>query len=341
MADRLDDLARSLATPVSRRRALRLAAAAAVTSIVAARTTPAPAHRTLDGCPTCPRGNDPPSFTQFCGHARGVGCLFVCCPATHTCCQTDTVVVCCREGFTCGPIVNDGPTCTCKNPCGGACCADGEKCVDMVAGRCCAVPCGKECCGEDEKCVDPKRGTCCKKDSERACIGRNQTICCDSTLQTCCAGSRVTQCCGYGETCDPNGGCKCRPGFPKQCVDDCCKRTDKCCIGPSGRGFCAPRGWTCCGDTVALEGIEECCAGRFPFHPRFERCCGVSGKCPRTAECCPDGCCPAGSSCCDHGCCAFDGTPIGRARPFIHTPDRKAQALRAARVAQGSRPPVP
>src|SRR4029079_11736436 len=143
-------------------------------------------------------------------------------------------------------------------------------CVDAVAGKCCAIPCGKECCAAGEKCADPRRGVCCKT-SERACIGRSETTCCDATLERCCSGSSVTQCCGYGQTCDDAGGCRCRAGYPKPCLDDCCRRTDKCCHGPSGRGFCAPPGWKCCGDTVALE-HEQCCAGRFPFNPRFQRC---------------------------------------------------------------------
>ena len=111
----LERIARALAAPMSRRRALRLAAAAAGTSLFTLKTERA------YGCQSCPQPNDPPHWTQFCGHARGVGCLYVCCPPEFTCCQTEKGVVCCKVGYGCGPVVDNLPTCSCKQPCGAGC----------------------------------------------------------------------------------------------------------------------------------------------------------------------------------------------------------------------------
>jgi hypothetical protein len=325
MPSTLDTVALALTEPISRRRALRLAAGAAVASFFGAK-----ADSALADCPSCPRMSDPPNYSQQCAVPRGVGCIFVCCPLEFACCTASHGVVCCREGYTCGPPITSGqeqyPTCKCINDCGGNCCKPDETCADIETGLCCAVPCGKTCCRSGEKCVDPDRGVCCKS-YEQGCRGRNETICCDESLETCCAGSTVTQCCGLGQTCGDQGNCKCKRDRPVECLDDCCKRTDRCCHSLEGKGFCIPRAWKCCGDSFAMPG-EECCAGRFHYNPRFQRCCGLSGVCPTHSECCPDGCCPAGSSCCAHGCCNAAGQVVGPKRPFEQVSDRRAARIR-------------
>lgn len=323
MPSPLDDLALALTSPISRRRALSLTAAATVTSFFGLRTGTGTAQ---GACPSCPRASDPDNYSQFCGHPRGVGCLFVCCPPEYTCCQTDTVVVCCREGYECGPIVNGGHTCRCKNDCGGACCKPDETCVNSELGLCCqGVGCGEKCCRAGEKCVDPSRGVCCKS-TEKGCIGQNQTICCDADYGRCCAGSTrlsVTSCCGLGQTCTDQGLCKCTRARPVDCHDtECCKRSEKCCETPSGGGRCIPSDWRCCGETAAGP-WESCCAGRFPYVPAFQRCCGVTGICPKNAECCPDGCCPEGTSCCNRGCCNAAGARVAVKSPFMRVRSRE------------------
>ncbi len=321
MGLRLDDIAMAVAEPISRRGALRVAGAAAVTTFFGVRTGTAKAD-----CPTCPRSVDPPTYSQRCSVARGVGCIFVCCPQTYTCCTTDLGVVCCREGYGCGPVNQFGqPTCKCANSCGSGCCKPGETCADPATGLCCQIPCGETCCKSGQKCADPRRGVCCQE-FEQGCIGKNTTLCCDATFGTCCAGSVATQCCGYGQKCSADGACKCQPGHRKECVDTCCTKNQKCCTGVKGKNFCVPKQWGCCGDDYTMPG-EACCAGRFPYSPASQRCCGISGVCPQLTECCPDGCCPQGSSCCEGGCCAADGTRFTPLQPLQRRRDPR-RALR-------------
>ena len=91
----LDRIARAIATPISRRRAFRLAAAAAGTSMFALRT------ETAHACASCPQPLGPQELTKFCGYAVGVGCKFACCDPRDECCTADGGVECCRpyEGF--------------------------------------------------------------------------------------------------------------------------------------------------------------------------------------------------------------------------------------------------
>lgn len=335
MASRLDELALALTAPVSRRSALRLAAATVIATYFARGTDTARAVQ----CPECPRQSDPPNYSQRCVVFTNLGCIFVCCPPEFKCCTASHGVVCCREGYTCGPVQTVGeenyPSCICQNACGGACCKSGEKCANPDRGLCCKIPCGDTCCREGEKCADPNLGGTCCKSYEKACIGKNQTVCCDELLETCCAGTTgfaVTQCCGQGQTCTDEGDCRCRPGHPVNCHGDaCCRRDQRCCQSPTGKGFCIPKKWRCCGDSFADPALQSCCAGRFPYSRSTQRCCGISGVCFLNEECCPDGCCPAGSSCCANGCCSASGARVGPRRPFARVRDRRSMLLHVER----------
>jgi hypothetical protein len=120
-----DDLARSLAGPIPRRRAcaqiLRGLGVAALASVGLSRTAHAAG---------CPHG-------QFkCGKN--------CCPNADDCCGSTT---CCAKGQTC---------------CGKSCCAKGSSCCSGTT--CCPkgqVCCGTTCCAKGQTC---DHGTC-KKDS--------------------------------------------------------------------------------------------------------------------------------------------------------------------------------
>ena len=90
---------------------------------------------------------------------------------------------------------------------------------------------------------DPDRGVSCNS-WEQGCRGRGKTVCCDEFHEKSCAGSKVTQCCGRGQTCEDNGDCICKPDRPVDCLDDCCKKTEKCCTSPTGKGFCIPKAHT-------------------------------------------------------------------------------------------------
>jgi hypothetical protein len=234
-------MARAVARPMSRRRALQVAAAAGATSFLTLRTGTAYA-----ACPSCPRTSDPPSFTQFCGHTRGVGCLFVCCPADYHCCQTDTVVVCCKAEQKCGPIVNGGYTCVCndEHQCGEFCCTDNQLCVefdpeDDPMDATCVPDCGTEM----SLCDDLE--TCCDDSERESCCGHG----CCSANEECCASGRYHEewCCpsSYGCSFKTPGVCVCSSS--QKCGDQCCERGSVCCTGldivdrpTRQQGCCAP-----------------------------------------------------------------------------------------------------
>ena len=335
MASRLDDLALALTEPMSRRRAIRLAAGAAATTYLGLPAGRASGQRPCNRTPVCEPG------TRVCVPSRQDGCPG-CCTPREKCCvgaANNANTACCNTyyGFDCGPLTFSGsPTCACApdNTCvgisGELCCRPEETCV--VEGgepRCCMHPCGKTCCERDQKCADPDRGVCCSS-WEKGCRGRNRTVCCDDFHEKCCAGTKITQCCGRGQTCEDNGACICKPDRPVDCLDDCCKKTERCCTSPAGKGFCIPKTSRCCGEFGVRPG-DECCAGRMPYTPSVERCCGISGTCPRTWECCPIGCCVPGSYCCAGGCCFSGSSRVIAARPFTRRSSRRHVRRRAGR----------
>jgi hypothetical protein len=149
MGDRLfDELAKALATPMPRRRALRLIGSSllAGTGIEALRSGRAGAAQTT-GCPPpyvgCGNIKLPhnPLVLPFCDG-----------PGT-TCCQGTSVDgprawtipkgrYFCRPGYTCSP--DNGGTCV------KGCPPERERC-------------GKRCCPRDQCCCEPAKGTCCPK----------------------------------------------------------------------------------------------------------------------------------------------------------------------------------
>ena len=250
----LDRLARAVNQPMPRRRLLRLAAGAAAVSFFGLRSGTARAD-----CPTCPRTGDPRTFTQFCGHARGVGCLFVCCPPEFQCCQTDSVVVCCREHYECGPIVREGHTCKCKAEfdCGpepGTCCEAGQVCfeppgADDVEDLFCVPECkpGSYHCQPD--------GQCCLQDAEDCC----GTGCCLEDDETCCGEGDDGYCCGLGYRCGSRKGeCDCDSG--QVCGDRCCPQGSACCFpDPDDKSlaFSNETGFYCCSPSDPPSKLDQ------------------------------------------------------------------------------------
>jgi hypothetical protein len=215
-----EQVARLLATPMSRRRAFRMAAAASLgASFFALRADRAYACRT---CPTDPRGsNYPPEYTQFCGHPVGDqgACHYQCCLPTDECCDAPGAVVCCPAGTRC--VKDPGPRCVCANQCGpegpdGACCEPDEECVPP------------DQFNSNWTCLPP-----CRCDWENDCCGRG---CCDADIGTYCCGSGnpdTDVCCPDDYRCLPGGMCGCRA-------------SESC-----GFNGCCGEGRVCCGD--------ECC----------------------------------------------------------------------------------
>ena len=234
----LERVARAAATPMSRRRALRVLGGALITAAApaslsaAARAAPARAQ----GCTAC-------------GVEHGAGCVGnykcgqgaldgepVCCtfpgyfgplraPFGGTCAQAGGqgntppggAMCCCPAGSSCGePAV---AACTCPKPCASACCQDDEDCVmgdrlapdtDFCAPRC--PPLLVHCQGT---------GTCCERGAQ--CCG---TGCCSGGQ--CCNRDGRQWCCPHTQTCgDSAGTCTC--AFGQRCGDKCCPTGSECC----------------------------------------------------------------------------------------------------------------
>jgi hypothetical protein len=239
----LDDLARTLAEPMPRRRALRLIGGTLAAAVVPG-IRPSP-------------GRAAPSATVPCQNVRG---------QVWTCPE--------RKYLVCG-VTPDNPcidTCTGpgKIPCGSGdgfdCCNDrfGDGSVACKNGRCqptCKgieksgsvrlTECGEECCTPQQECRNNK------------CVGR-----CPAGRQRC-----GTRCCPKGQSCVNR---KCCPN-PQTCGSTCCPSGTKCAF-ENGRRTCCPSDRTvtqqkngrtyrfCCPSGTGLvrgpsiDGGEACCS---------------------------------------------------------------------------------
>jgi hypothetical protein len=213
MGELFDDVARTLATTPSRRKALRTVAGA-LASAALINLWP----RTV-AAKTCPAGQVACGPTGQCLPITGES--WVCCgyagsPRTGTACgpgQCNSSGVCCQGG---------GKTC------GAQCCRAGESCCDATTGLCCpanqqcqngkCVPrgsggggggsscppghpiCGGSCCAPNEQCLN---GTCVRRGSGGGGPGGGTGTCppgsalCGTSGQ-CCPTSGMGQCCGSG-----------------------------------------------------------------------------------------------------------------------------------------------
>jgi hypothetical protein len=212
-------IARVLATPISRRRALRLAAAAAGASFFAVRAAPAYGCRS---CPVDPRGSIfPPEYTQFCGHPVGMepACHYTCCLPAETCCQNESGVLCCPPNTNC--VTNPGPTCKCKpeKVCG----------VDPFTEQ-------VGCCLPEEECFEPPGADV---DEDLFCT------------PSCPEGAERYQCLDEGGF--PTGHC-CDAGNDEDCCGDGCCNEDGYCCSSGGEEVCCPREYDC----TAIPGVCGC-----------------------------------------------------------------------------------
>ena len=322
-----DNLARTLASPMPRRRALRVAGAALVTAAVPGirpRTARAAGELSVD-TPCSGSGG------VFCGYAVNDGFNYGCCgnPAVpFVCCNQNEKVGswCCREGYTCGPGDGKGrkPNCICDgDECGAKCCpkhqeCEGGKCVPCTSEH----KCGKVCCKKPNFCGAPAQSLCCEEGADLCAVlpkpgsglKTGKKRCCPQGT-TCCANDKRTDCCGPGQKCK-RGACTCPEG--KKCGADCCTKDKPFCAD----GMCCPKkgevncggeccGNDCCGDVCCAKG-ENCAASIAYAAPKV--CCtgnrlvvANSGR----AVCCPkgtvpdaglSGCCPKGDpNCCSGG----------------------------------------
>ena len=305
MSTFLDEVARSLAQPMPRRRAVRVlggALASVAMSGVVSRSARAAAQQ-LDPC-NCTQPPGSPPATR-CGLPRGAGCTKVCCVTASNlpkCCQWPGVdhafpnsssygcinkpnsgpgfeahtICCCPANTRCGsPTPGQLPCIPCatgRQPCGHKCCELGKHCANDRLSLCCRkgeVRCGRVCC-ERGSCADPGTSLCCKPGQTRC--GRR-----------CCHASQV--CSG--------GSCRCTSGWQKCGPELCCDKRIEVCAPVGGRRttpYCCPRyQW--------VAQTSTCCP-RFTY-PDGTGCCslGLGNK-----NCCEGVTCLAGSTCVNGSC---------------------------------------
>ncbi len=167
MSSPFDDLARTLATPLPRRRALRLLGGAVVVAVLPGlRARPALASRTGLQCP-------PP--TTLCSNGKGSE---VCLDVGETCCIYPEAIVRCKVGTRCGGSINNACVDACSTRCkDGTCCPRSKgRCVN---GTCCPAirtttrpgsnGKGVACCPTGTIAVPGGTGLCCPKGKPRCC----------------------------------------------------------------------------------------------------------------------------------------------------------------------------
>lgn len=238
---RFDELTKELAaTPVSRRRALKLLLAGAATGLLSTVTTPSAyaARNCRDIGQTCQ--SDAQCCTRFCDNqnfrcactpgtelcnGKCVGCQppFVLntstcqceCPqgttkCGNTCCSNSATPVCCANSSTCCPsgtqCTNVGTCCPSDRLCAGECCPPGFTCSNN---QCVASPCGASNCPG-----------CCQNN---VCQPGNTDLLCGSGGNTCTTCTPPNVCCG-GQCKRPNGAA--------------CSGNGNCCSGHCRMGVC-------------------------------------------------------------------------------------------------------
>ena len=279
----LDDVARTLAEGMPRRRALRVMAGAVAAAVLPGwLARPAQARRV-----TC-------TGEEFLCQCPSINGLFfnVCCPGNYKC--------------TCKAPPDGAAICSCADDrkCGDACCKVGAVCADADLGYCCeprelacrgggTVSCCKpgiaccagKCCAPGERCYKGRCRKRCPEDTRRC--GHN---CCDKG-QACCNGKccgKRQKCCYSNHCCAKTATCcgeTCCTGTQKCCSGLCCRGTDTCC----GKGCCR-EGTTC----VTTAGVRGCCP-----NARVVRVGGAVVCCPAGDVAAGDRCCPAANPACN------------------------------------------
>jgi hypothetical protein len=225
----VDDLARQLAAPMPRRRALALAGGALMTMAFPS-LRPAGAMAAVTSCGALGCSGKCCSATDWSVPGlQGVCCgeSDVCCSGAHRASDPDhTYGWCCPEGQACGEELGDCKA-SCKAP---------------------SFECGQHCCNEDAACcpVDSEDDpVCCPDENDCARqIQPGQTALTPESRYVCCppeqlvTALRTPMCCPQGSVRVPGGGlmvgagfcctsrnvcgqqcCDSLPRFPQRCVD--------------------------------------------------------------------------------------------------------------------------
>jgi len=194
-----DDIARIIASPVSRRQAVRLVSGAIGGAVLTSLGLARPFQAGAAAAVTCPTGSSPctnGTKSACCVNDAQKCCNDVgayCCTSSQTCCRGK----CCTSGAICcrGKCCKAGPDHS--HPCVGAVCPSGLAKDAAIAGgvgggtaaTVAALASSKGCPSGQSKC-----GSTCCPNSQTCCGGKN--CCTPGTI--CCPGGGQALCCGAG-----------------------------------------------------------------------------------------------------------------------------------------------
>jgi hypothetical protein len=311
MSEFLDELARGLARPMSRRRALRFVGGALVSASVPGALARRAWARPQDGCNA--KGGGCISSARCCYTSDGYAgqccpwyfkcsprsglCTeqYICedgrgfCgpPASKTCCLKDEV---CFRGACVEPCPPDQQVC--KEP---KCCPRGTECTRFTyAGRrletCLPkcpqgrARCGVNCCPPNWRCKNPDIGLCKRCGTRQEECGHK---CCDKRT-TFCADPAHDLCC-------PKNSSSCPTGPVTAPRRTCCQRPNRCTrLLPAASGaLTAASPHVCCPpDRLVLNNGEPlgCCApGQVSLGEKLVVGFGIQGFCCNQSQICGSG----------------------------------------------------
>ena len=318
MSELLDELARTVATPMPRSRVLRLIGGTIVAAAVPGFRPRRAAARANDGCNAS--GGGCISSARCCYTSDGYAGS--CCPWYITCSPTGSGLcheqVICEDGRSfCGPpgtknccgkdeVCVRGVVCVRPCPadqqvCGQTCCPRTTECVRLRAfGRVTQLclpkcpagrsRCGANCCPPRWRCADPDRGLCKQCGSGQVQCGRK---CCNRATQF-CGDPAQGLCCKKDASSCPTG-----PATARRRT--CCNRPSRCLRQlPSESGaLTAASQFVCCPpNRIATNDGEPyaCCApGQVPLGGKLVVGFGIQGLCCNESQVCGSG---ASITCC-------------------------------------------
>ena len=327
----LDDLARTLAEPMPRRRALRLLGTSLAAVVVpggGARMARAATTARSETCDSderiCHWDDDDdyrtPEKFYCCGPSAHIECGPVGGPGGGTCvnnCPSFNPVSK-KSQYTCtadkpeAPPGTPGERASWKK---GSCCVRPEWKGCFPDGSCkpnCSLrgrgyfECGKDCCPPGMECKGEK---CVPCPGESCTPARGGAARCCPKGTRCCFNNTSTACCGPEQTCHAAkpgrpATCTCNRGADEKCGSDCCGKSETCCEGKDccapgetcTQGGCCPKGRAVCRSRD--RGKTICCAkGEFCFWKVEDEFVPLVGTCKRA--CAPGNRC--GTQCCGAG----------------------------------------
>lgn len=305
----LDELARNVARPMSRSRALRLMGGAIVTAAVPSIFPRRAWSRAADcnarggGCIESARccytsdgfaGSCCPWYVRCSPTGSGLCYDQYVCPDARPFCNRSSKL-CCAPNEVCfkGGCINPCPPD--QIVCKGVCCPKGFECVrsqvpgggprvETCAPKCTGgrTRCGFNCCPSNWRCRDPEKGICRRCGTGQEECGKK---CCDRKTSY-CGNSNLSLCC-------PKSASACPTGYPANSSRTCCRKPNKCAreLPAQLGGITASSRYVCCPPDRQVPGATVlCCApGQVSLGGRIIVGFGIQGLCCNRSQICGTG----------------------------------------------------